>query len=203
MKRNSFNWHKSQSLFKLLQSQLINKLHHFVYKIFFFGLIKVHLQTSSKRDLIMFFCVEFLVKLHRQQEEETRDEIMQFFYIFIFANTTYLNLCKDRFESMQILYNKNYSRTTFGLAYCVDKINDLSLKKKIGKGWSFALMPFEGNLIKGMAQLIPTNKTVTSQRQDQGNLIQGKAQVALKNWKTCFGDQREDSRTSLEVCYLL
>ena len=63
---------------------------------------------------------------------------------------------------MQILYNKNYSRTTFGLAYCVDKINDLSLNKKIGKGWSFALMPFEGNLIQGMAQ------------------------VALKNWKNLF-----------------
>ena len=37
----------------------------------------------------------------------------------------------------------------------------------------------------------------------QGNLIQGKAQVALKNWKNLFGDQREDSLTSLEVCYLL
>ena len=37
----------------------------------------------------------------------------------------------------------------------------------------------------------------------QGNLIQGKAQLALKNWKNLFGDQREDSLTSLEVCYLL
>ena len=33
----------------------------------------------------------------------------------------------------------------------------------------------------------------------QGNLIQGKAQLALKNWKNLFGDQREDSLTSLEV----
>ena len=38
---------------------------------------------------------------------------------------------------------------------------------------------------------------------NQGNLIQGKAQVTLKNWKNLFGDQREDSLTSLEVCYLL
>ena len=37
----------------------------------------------------------------------------------------------------------------------------------------------------------------------QGNLIQGKAQVALKNWKNLFEDQREDSLTSLEVCKLL
>ena len=37
----------------------------------------------------------------------------------------------------------------------------------------------------------------------QGNLIQGKARLALKNWKNLFGDQREDSLTSLEVCYLL
>ena len=35
------------------------------------------------------------------------------------------------------------------------------------------------------------------------NLIQGKAQLALKNWKNLFGDQKEDSFTSLEVCYLL
>ena len=27
--------------------------------------------------------------------------------------------------------------------------------------------------------------------------------LALKNWKNLFGDQREDSLTSLEVCYLL
>ena len=38
---------------------------------------------------------------------------------------------------------------------------------------------------------------------DQGNLIQGKAQQALKNLKNQLGDQREDSLTSLEVCYLL
>ena len=38
---------------------------------------------------------------------------------------------------------------------------------------------------------------------DQGNLIQGKAQLALKNWKNLFGEQKEDSLTSLEVCYLL
>ena len=37
----------------------------------------------------------------------------------------------------------------------------------------------------------------------QGKLLQGKAQQALKNWKNLFGDQREDSLTSLEVCYLL
>ena len=37
----------------------------------------------------------------------------------------------------------------------------------------------------------------------QGHLIQGKARLALKNWKNLFGDQREDSLTSLEVCYLL
>ena len=38
---------------------------------------------------------------------------------------------------------------------------------------------------------------------NQGNLIQGKAQQALKNLKNLFGDQWEDSLTSLEVCYLL
>ena len=38
---------------------------------------------------------------------------------------------------------------------------------------------------------------------NQENLKQGKAQLALKNWKNLFGDQREDSLTSLEVCYLL
>ena len=32
----------------------------------------------------------------------------------------------------------------------------------------------------------------------QGNLIQGKAQLALNNLKNQFGDQREDSLTSLE-----
>ena len=37
----------------------------------------------------------------------------------------------------------------------------------------------------------------------QGNLIQGKARLALKNWKNLFGDQRKDSLTILEVCYLL
>ena len=37
---------------------------------------------------------------------------------------------------------------------------------------------------------------------DQGNLIQVKAQLALKNWKNLFGDQSENSLTSLEVCYL-
>ena len=31
----------------------------------------------------------------------------------------------------------------------------------------------------------------------QGNLMQGRAQLVLKNM---FGDQREDSLTSLEVC---
>ena len=33
----------------------------------------------------------------------------------------------------------------------------------------------------------------------QGNLIQGKAQLALKNVKNLFGDQKEDSLTSLET----
>ena len=38
----------------------------------------------------------------------------------------------------------------------------------------------------------------------QGNLIQWKTQLALKNLKNQFGDQREDSfLTSLEVFYLL
>ena len=37
----------------------------------------------------------------------------------------------------------------------------------------------------------------------QRNIIQGKAQLALKNLKNLFRDQREDSLTSLEVCYLL
>ena len=36
-----------------------------------------------------------------------------------------------------------------------------------------------------------------------GKYYTGKAQLALKNWKNLFGDQREDSLTSLEVCYLL
>ena len=36
----------------------------------------------------------------------------------------------------------------------------------------------------------------------QWNLIQGKAQLALKNWKNLFGDYREDSLTSTEICYL-
>ena len=33
----------------------------------------------------------------------------------------------------------------------------------------------------------------------QGNLIQGKAQVTLKNWENLLGDQREDSLTSLAI----
>ena len=37
----------------------------------------------------------------------------------------------------------------------------------------------------------------------QGNLIKGKAQLALRNWKNLLGDQKEDSLTSLEVLYLL
>ena len=37
---------------------------------------------------------------------------------------------------------------------------------------------------------------------NQGNLIKGKAQLVLKNWKNRFGDQREDSLTCLGVCYL-
>ena len=35
------------------------------------------------------------------------------------------------------------------------------------------------------------------------NFIQGKAQLPLKNWKNQFGDQGEDSLTSLAVCNLL
>ena len=34
-------------------------------------------------------------------------------------------------------------------------------------------------------------------------LYKWKAQLDLKNWKNLFGDQREDSLTSLEVSYLL
>ena len=34
---------------------------------------------------------------------------------------------------------------------------------------------------------------------EQGNLIQGKAQLLLKNWKNLFGDQREESLTSSDV----
>ena len=37
--------------------------------------------------------------------------------------------------------------------------------------------------------------------QKQGSCIQGKAELALKNCKIMFGDQREDSITSLEACY--
>ena len=37
----------------------------------------------------------------------------------------------------------------------------------------------------------------------QGNLKQGNSQLALKNRKNLFGNQREDTLTSLEVCYLL
>ena len=36
----------------------------------------------------------------------------------------------------------------------------------------------------------------------QRNLKQGKAHLPLKNWKNLIGDQREDSLTSLEVCFL-
>ena len=39
--------------------------------------------------------------------------------------------------------------------------------------------------------------------QKQGNRIQGKAQLALKNRKNLFGDQRKVSLTSFEECYLL
>ena len=38
---------------------------------------------------------------------------------------------------------------------------------------------------------------------NQGNIMQGKAQLALNNWKNLFGDQRKDSLSSLEVCYVL
>ena len=37
----------------------------------------------------------------------------------------------------------------------------------------------------------------------QGNIIQGKAKVTLKNWKNLFGNQGEDSFTCLEVCFFL
>ena len=37
----------------------------------------------------------------------------------------------------------------------------------------------------------------------QRNLIQWKARLALTNWKNLFGNQREESLTSLEVCHLL
>ena len=34
-------------------------------------------------------------------------------------------------------------------------------------------------------------------------VLQGNAQLSLKNWENLFGDQRGDSLTSLEVCFLL
>ena len=52
--------------------------------------------------------------------------------------------------------------------------------------------------LKGRQQLKNKDKNNDIQ---QGNLIQGKAKVALKNWKNLFGDQREDSLTSLEVFF--
>ena len=56
---------------------------------------------------------------------------------------------------------------------------------------------------KQRAQLGTLKILLMLQTSNQGNLIQGKAQLALKNWKNLFGDQREDSLTSLEVCNLL
>ena len=56
-------------------------------------------------------------------------------------------------------------------------------------------------LCSGSKQALTVIAVLT--RIDQGKLIQGKAQLALKNLKNLFGDQREDSLTSLEVCYLL
>ena len=38
---------------------------------------------------------------------------------------------------------------------------------------------------------------------NQGNILQGKARLALKNQKNRFGDQSKDILTSLEVCNLL
>ena len=32
-------------------------------------------------------------------------------------------------------------------------------------------------------------------------LYRGKAQLSIKNWENLFGDQREDSLTSLEECF--
>ena len=46
-----------------------------------------------------------------------------------------------------------------------------------------------------------TQKNFTLQK--QGNCIQGKAQLALKNWKNLFGDQRKDRLTSFEECHSL
>ena len=53
------------------------------------------------------------------------------------------------------------------------------------------------------SSVIETGLSSLFSLQIQGNLIQGKARLALKNWKNLFGDQREDSLTSLEECYLL
>ena len=48
-------------------------------------------------------------------------------------------------------------------------------------------------------RLSPLQFTKNDQdRSNQGNLIQGKAQLALNNWKNQLVDQREDSLTSLE-----
>ena len=44
---------------------------------------------------------------------------------------------------------------------------------------------------------------VSRQPPNHENIIQGKAQLALKIWKSLFGGQMEDSLTCLEVCYLL
>ena len=56
------------------------------------------------------------------------------------------------------------------------------------------------NMMKISSKLlfISINKFPTA-----GKYYTGKAQLALKNWKNLFGDQREDSLTSLEVCNLL
>ena len=39
--------------------------------------------------------------------------------------------------------------------------------------------------------------------QSQANLVQGKAQLALKKLENLFEDQREDSLAKLEVCYAI
>ena len=70
----------------------------------------------------------------------------------------------------------------------------------IARDWTARVVQHEMDHLKG-----ETGRRNNSSlfRLNQGNLIQGKARLALKNWKNLFGDQREDSLTSLEVCFSL
>ena len=55
----------------------------------------------------------------------------------------------------------------------------------------------KSNFIKSNFQVSFTNQNMGPDItcSGQGNLTQGKAQLALKNWKNLFGDQSEDSLT--------